>query len=296
MVSINAFYRSTYAVQYASQLFSNNRPAPMSPTWNNDRPTGTYVPGESATEKAISRIIEILTLGETESDEQASVSENFGYITHARGTKGDDTLTFAGRGVSNVEAGSGNDSIIIKTATASLIDGGDGDDQIKLAARFLNDITGGTGDDTIEISATAVLSVDGGDGNDTLKVAADTVLGLTGGAGDDTIHVEGKRLSASGGTGNDTVTFNIRRGGSAEYLFARGDGADTIASNGALTVMLTGYTPTEISVMTSNNSMVVTFEGSQDKLTLDFTDGALEAAQPSFGFSTENGSLALWVK
>lgn len=296
MVSINAFYRSTYAVQYASQLFSNNRAAPMSPTWNNERSTGTYVPGESATEKAISRIIEILTLGETESDEQASVSENFGYITSARGTTGDDTLTFTGRGVSNVEAGAGNDSIIVKTATASLIDGGVGDDQIKLAARFLNDIAGGMGEDTVEISATTVLSVDGGDGNDTLKVAADTVLGLTGGAGDDAIHVEGERLSASGGTGNDSITFNIKRGGSAEYLFARGDGADTISSNGALTIVLTGYTPAEISVMTSNNRIVVTFEGSEDKLTFDFADGALEAEQPSFDFSTENGALALWIR
>jgi hypothetical protein len=296
MVSINAFYRSTYAVQYASQLFSNNRPAPMSPNWNDDRPTGTYVPGESATEKAISRIIEILTLGETESANEASVSEKFGYITYARGTKGDDTLTFAGRGVSNVEAGLGNDSIIVKTATAFLIDGGDGDDQIKLAARFLNDIAGGMGDDTIEISAATVLSVDGGDGDDTLKVAADTVLGLTGGDGNDTIHVEGKRLSVSGGTGNDTVTFNIRRGGSAEYLFARGDGTDTIASNGALTIVLTGYTSAQLSVMTSNNRMVVTFDGSEDQLTLDFTEGALEAAQPNFGFSTKNGLLALWVR
>jgi hypothetical protein len=296
MVSTNTFYRSAYAGQYVSQLFSNTRVPSPSPTSSNAPSTGTYIPGESATEKAISRIIEILTLGKTENNEQASVSESFGYITHARGTEDDDTLTFAGRSVSNVAAGSGNDSIIVKTATASLIDGGDGDDQIRLAGRFLNDIAGGMGEDTIEISATAVLSVDGGDGNDTLKVAADTVLGLAGGAGDDTIQVEGKRLSASGGTGNDSVTFNIRRGGSAEYLFARGDGADTIASNGALTVMLTGYTPAEISVMTSNNRMVVTFEGSEDKLTFDFADGALEAAQPIFGFSTENGALALWIR
>ncbi|MGF9562419.1 RTX toxin [Neorhizobium sp. JUb45] len=296
MVSINAFYRSSNAGQYVSQLFSNSRVSSPAPTWNSGRSVSTYEPGESATEKAISRIIEILTLGGTESDDQASVSESFGYITQARGTKGDDTLTFAGRGVSNVEAGTGNDSIIVKTATTSLIDGGDGDDQIKLAARFLNDITGGMGDDKIEISATTALSVDGGDGNDTLKVAADTVLGLTGGDGDDSILVEGTRLSASGGTGNDTVTFNIRRGGSAEYLFARGDGTDTIASNGALTIVLTGYTSAQLSVMTSNNRMVVTFDGSDDKLTLDFTGGALEAAQPTFGFSTENGALALWVR
>ncbi|MDP9839122.1 hypothetical protein J2T09_003897 [Neorhizobium huautlense] len=295
MVSINAFYRSSNAGQYASQLFGNNRPSSAPSTWSNTS-SSTYVPGESAAEKAISRIVEILTLGNADSDDQASVSESFGYITHARGTEGDDTLTFAGRSVSNVEAGAGNDSIIAKTTTASSIDGGDGDDQLKLAARFINDITGGTGDDTIEISAKTVLAVDGGGGNDTLKVAADTVLGLTGGDGDDKIHVESKRLSVSGGTGNDTVTFNIRRGGSAEYLFARGDGTDTIASNGALTIVLTGYTPAELSVMTSNNRMVVTFEGSQDKLTLDFTDGALEAGQPKFGFSTENGALSLWIR
>lgn len=296
MVSINAFYRSSNAGQYASQLFSNNRPSPAPSSWNNDRASSTYVPGESATEKAISRIIEILTLGSAESDDQASVSESFGYITHARGSEGDDTLTFAGRSVSNVEAGAGNDSIIVKTTTASSIDAGDGDDQIKLAARFLNDIAGGMGDDTIEISATTILSVDGGDGDDTLKVAADTVLGLTGGDGDDTILVEGQRLSASGGSGNDTVTFNIRRGGSAEYLFARGDGADTIASNGALTIVLTGYSPFEIAAKVSDNRMVITFDGTEDKLTLDFADGALEAAQPKFGFSTENGALSLWIR
>lgn len=296
MVSINAFYRSANAGQYASQLFSNNRPSPAPSTLSNDRSSATYVPSVSPTEKAISRIIEILTLGNAESDDQASVSGNFGYITSARGTKNDDTLTFAGRSVSNVESAAGNDSIIIKSETTSAIDGGDGDDQIKLAARFLNDITGGMGDDTIEISATTVLSVDGGGGNDTLKISADTVLGLTGGDGDDNIHVDGKRLSASGGTGNDTVTFNIRRGGSAEYLFARGDGTDTIASNGALTIVLTGYTPTELSVMTSNNRMVVTFDGSEDKLTLEFADGALEAAKPNFGFFTENGALTLWIK
>ena len=63
MVSINAFYRSSNAGQYATQLFGNNRPSPQSPAGSIERSSSTYIPGVSATEKAISRIIEILTLG-----------------------------------------------------------------------------------------------------------------------------------------------------------------------------------------------------------------------------------------
>lgn len=300
MSSINAFYRSSSAGQYASQLFSSSRPSSTSyasekNSWNNDRTTSTYVPGASAAEKAISRIIEILTLGDAETEDKGSVDEAFGHITGAKGTKGDDTLTFAGRSVSNVEAGAGKDVVTVKTTTASSIDGGDGDDQINLAARFVNDITGGLGDDKIEISATTVLGVDGGESKDTIKVSADTALGISGGAGDDNIYLEGKRLSASGGTGNDAVTFNIKSGGTAEYLFAKGDGKDTISANGALDIKLTGYMPSDLTITASDNKLTVSFKGSEDKLTLDFAKGSLGAAKPDYGFAMDKGALVLKI-
>lgn len=294
MASINAFYRSSSASTYATQLFSGAKTPTMTGPTRENAPS-TYVPGASAAEKAISRIIEILALGGGDSAETASVEESFGHITSARGTKDDDKLTLAGRTVSNVSTGAGDDTLTVKTTSASSIDGGDGADQIKLAARFINDITGGKGDDIIEMSGESVLSVSGGVGSDTIKVSATTVLGLSGGEGDDKLYLEGKRLSASGGTGNDAVTFNIKDGGSAEYAFARGDGKDTITSNGPVNVKLTGYMPSDITMSASDNRMVLTFKGSDDKITIDFAKDALRSARPDYALAMDKGSLVLKI-
>ncbi|SMD07127.1 hypothetical protein [Rhizobium sp. RU36D] len=294
MASINAFYRNSSASTYASQLFSGAKTQAPTGT-SRDTATPTYVPGASAAEKAISRIIEILALGGGDSEDAASVDESFGHITAARGTKNDDKLTLAGRTVSNVSADAGDDTVTVKTTSASSIDGGDGADQIKLAARFISDITGGKGDDTIEMSGESILTVDGGAGNDTLKVAATTALGVGGGEGDDNLYLEGKRLSASGGTGNDTVTFNIKDNGTAEYAFAKGDGKDTIASDGPLNIKLTGYMPSDVTVTASDNKLMLTFKGSEDKITMDFAKGSLGVAKPDYTFALDKGALLLKI-
>lgn len=300
MASINAFYRSAGSGQYATQLFTSFKsPSATTAPWGGGNASSSAASVSSSNsgtaDRAIARIIEILALGTGSSTETASVDEALGYITGASGTKGDDTLNLKGKTVYNVSTGAGDDVINAKTTSAAVIDSGDGNDQINLAARYINDITAGAGDDKIEVSAKLALSVDGGDGKDTIKVAADTIIGVSSGAGDDNLYLEGARISASGGTGNDTVTFNIRDGGVAEYGFARGDGQDIVSSNGPLSVRLSGYRPSDVTVTTADNKLTLTFKGTDDKITVSFDKGALDAIKPGFSFVMEKGATMLKI-
>ncbi|MNL71288.1 hypothetical protein D3C87_1964180 [compost metagenome] len=91
------------------------------------------------------------------------------------------------------------------------------------------------------------------------------------------------------------MTFNIKDGGTAEYAFAKGDGKDQISSNGALNVRLTGYMPSDVTVTASDNKLVLTFKGSEDKITIDFAKGALGAAKPDYALTMDKGALLLKV-
>ena len=118
------------------------------------------------------------------------------------GTEGDDVLE--GTAVTDrIDALGGNDTVFGK-AGDDVISGGAGNDTI--AADLGDDVVdGGDGDDQVL----------GGGGNDT----------LSGGAGNDVITGDTGNDVITGGAGDDSLAGNI---GSDTYVFAAGDGHDTI--------------------------------------------------------------------
>ncbi|NKN37996.1 RTX toxin [Agrobacterium sp. a22-2] len=310
MAAINAFYRSANAVSYATQLFSGNTAtnnAGNSGSLNGFRPLSGASDERSwndgAAERALSRIIEILALGDSGDANTASVEENLGYITGATGTEGDDTLTLTGRAVYNVSTAAGDDTLTVKTAAVAGIDSGDGNDTLNIASGFVSDITAGAGDDTVQMSGKLAMNISGGDGKDTIKISADAILGVDGGDGDDTLYLEGSRIFAAGGTGNDTVTFNNTGnqtdGGEAEYAFARGDGMDTVNTNGPLSIRFAGtegYSPDDMTIAVSGNSLSILINGSDDKITVNFDEGTLDGDTPAYEFTMDQGAYALSIR
>lgn len=109
------------------------------------------------------------------------------------------------------------------------------------------------------------------DGVDSLYgyAGADSLSGL---AGNDSIYGYGGNDILVGGAGNDALSGGT---GSDIYRFNAGDGQDTIdnfdASSGRTDVIEfgLGIDPTDVSVRRSGNSLVLTFSGSSDKVTVN---------------------------
>lgn len=132
----------------------------------------------------------------------------------------------------------GGDDVVLGSAGADQISGGRGDDDLSGGAgddmlvdtSGTNSLAGEADDDTL-IGGLGVLQADGGAGNDWLLggIGADTLIG---GAGDDVL-----RGDPLGGTlfGNDHLiagagTDQLSGGGGADvFIFAPGEGANTIA-------------------------------------------------------------------
>ena len=145
----------------------------------------------------------------------------------------------------SLTVGSGNDSVR-GFSSNDTIDSGSGNDTVY----------GGVGDD--------VLS--GGTGNDLIDGEAgnDSVLG---GAGDDTLSGGNGDDTIEGGTGNDT--FNDTSGINI-YRFGRGDGQDLISSywsDGTL-VFKAGIASSDITVRRVDNSLVLSINGTTDRVTV----------------------------
>lgn len=299
MASINAFYRNAYAASYATQLFgSAGKSSTTSSAASASGALSTSYSDNSGTaDRAIMRIKEILAFGIGEDSQTASVEEDMGFITRATGTKNDDTLTFKARSVSKVTAGDGADKISAKGDSANDISGEGGNDQISIAARTITRIYAGADDDTVQLSGTTVLDVDGGAGKDSIKIAAQTLRGIDGGDGNDTLDLEGTRISAAGGKGDDTVTFRQTGGSkaSAEYYFARGDGSDTIKSNGPLSIKLGDYKASDLTITTKDNALTVTFKDSKDKLTINLANANGQAKTPGYSMTMDSGYYVLKI-
>lgn len=298
MTGINAFYKNAFSASYATQLFGGASKSGVSSSGLESKSGATSPPISSgAIDRAIARISEILTFGIDGETKTAIVDEDMGFITRANGTKSDDTLTFRARSVSNVTAGDGADKIDIKADAVNNISGEGGKDQISIAARIITGIYAGDGDDTVNLTGKAVLDVDGGAGNDTIRIAAQTILNVNGGDGNDTIELEGTRISAAGGKGNDTVTFRQTGGSkaSAEYIFDRGDGVDTINTNGPLSIRLGDYEASDVTVTTKDNTLTISFKDSEDKITVNLTGAAGNAKTPGYSMSMDSGNFVLKI-
>ncbi len=137
------------------------------------------------------------------------------------GNRGDDKIT-VGPGLSGVmiNAGAGNDAIVV-SANGATIAGGDGNDSITVVGKG-NVLKGGAGDDNINMRGNRNRA-DGGAGNDAMTFRGNYNVGeggdgddrmraignhnlLIGGKGDDTLRTAGMGNRAIGGPGQDTVT------------------------------------------------------------------------------------------
>ena len=151
-------------------------------------------------------------------------------LSDLSGTAGDDEVSWTKTSL-GIEAGDGNDTVA-SGGFADTLSGGDGDD--RLYAGGGNDsvfggngndvLSGGNGDDTLSGGA-GNDTIDGGNGSDRLVGGAgnDDLRGSGGLAG--TINEDAGVDTLSGGAGDDTLRGG---GGGDTYVFARGDGNDTI--------------------------------------------------------------------
>ncbi len=247
MFGLNSFFSAGHAAQSVDRLFERASVAKDASAnralfdrsnrdWGESvAPTG-FQGTNSASDRAMARIIEILfnvEHGKAEGN-QPKVNETGGYILDATGTDGDDKIDLMAISAYNVDSGSGDDTLTIKAANLAGLDAGDGNDKINLVARYMSLIDGGSGDDSLQMSGKLAHDISGGDGNDTLKISANTILNVDGGAGNDTIYLEGERIFAAGGVGDDRITIQNKGEKPSELRFSKGDGQDIVNTNGPI--------------------------------------------------------------
>ncbi len=93
----------------------------------------------------------------------------------------------------------------------------------------------------------------------------------TGTEADDDIQGTSAGEILSGGMGSDTISG---QDGADTYIYRRGDGQDTIRDNGwagADVILIEGYSPEETRLsrsMLASDTLIITFDGTQDKLTV----------------------------
>ncbi|WP_052362656.1 Hint domain-containing protein [Falsirhodobacter sp. alg1] len=143
-----------------------------------------------------------------------TVTNGAGTVTSASGVVTFDTIE-------TISTGTGNDTINAAASTDSIfIIGNGGNDQI----------TGGSGNDTL-FGVSGDDTINGGAGNDFILGNGDLGSAITGsnvlngGAGNDTILGGSQSDTITGGTGDDSLTGG---GGNDTYVYAAGDGLDTI--------------------------------------------------------------------
>lgn len=171
-----------------------------------------------------------------------------------------DLTNAAGSRPTTIMAGNGNDTLILSSNFADLIDGGGGKDVISglvfsalvttgsgnetvnLSSQILGaggDVTvfGGGGTDDIILSAYASNHAEAGDGNDNIIISSGSGLEnvtVFGGAGDDTIIGEGSAVAAGsffeidGGSGNDSFDVAVLNNVGSVVSLLGGEGDDKI--------------------------------------------------------------------
>lgn len=176
--------------------------------------------------------------------------------SHSQASGGDGNDVVIGYSYVDLNGGAGND--VMEGGDHSTVDAGEGNDLV--FAYGYSTVQAGAGDDVIITSVNngpnqdyqifGYETVDAGEGNDYIQTGAHS--NVTGGTGDDVI-----RLTGEGSTVN----------------FAKGDGKDTILSRDDLTINLTGYSKDDVIIDDRGDSMVISFKGSDDSMTLDMSKG-----------------------
>ena len=313
MFGLNSYYATTSARDYVDQLFGKSGSAKVdTPVISTYRPPSfDAATGTTATDRALAKIVSLIWEMENGGGEkQTSVDESNGYILNATGTDEADKIDMKAIAAFQISTGAGDDTITIKAGSLAALDAGDGNDKINLAAGYLADVDGGAGDDAIHLAGDLADGISGGAGNDEIKVSANTMLGISGGDGNDTLYLEGRRIFASGGAGDDSFTINRDGDGVTELTFGKGDAKDVVNTNGAIDIRLSGSAmfgpqsastsaalmPDDLDIAVSDNRLVLRVKDSADMVTINFDKGALEGKVPSFSFDMDNGSCVLRIR
>jgi Ca2+-binding RTX toxin-like protein len=193
---------------------------------------------------------------------------------------------YGGDGDDRLTGGDGNDVLVGQVGSDTLVggfgddilNGGDGDDVL----------TGAGGNDTFYAGAGNDY-LTGGDGDDVLSgdEGVDTILGgtgndyLYGGDGDDAVTGEGGNDVLVGNSGNDTLAgglgndYLVGGTGNDQYLFARGDGADTISEDdltpGSSDRLLFGtdINPLDLVISRQADDLRLAIYGSSDQVVIE---------------------------
>lgn len=211
------------------------------------------------------------------------------------GTPYADTIT-TGAGDDVVFADAGNDVLSLGDGN-DLADGGDGNDNI----------SAGTGDDTA-FGGNGADVLSGGDGSDALYGEAGSD-NLSGGNGDDTLSGGADNDVLGGQDGNDTLAgdagFDQLAGGNGNdvYLFARGDGFDTVfendltAGNTDTLRFAADIASTQVRLFRSGDNLSVNLDDNSGGVTIQnyFTGGgATSSSGASLVERIEFGDGAVW--
>ena len=187
------------------------------------------------------------------------------------GTFGADTIN-GGGGNDTISAGAGNDLVNVAPGTATVyggtqndtINGGNGADILNGEAG--NDsVSGNGGNDILLDTGGGQDTLDGGAGNDTLvlvrEVGESGALSASGGTGDDSIRFTGQNIgtvSLSGGDGNDLIQLIAATG---TFVIDLGTGQDKLLfeSNAGLNLATRSVTVNDFA--TGNGGDVIDFSG-----------------------------------
>ena len=302
----NSFFKNANSSELVSALFGTRNNASSSYTNTQNFGSGRAVGGnytyDTTAQTALAKIVMILAGVDTSgngSSNGSSVDSQNGNIMSAKGTNDGEQMDFKTNNVYHVDAGKGDDTINISGSTTTDIQGGDGNDRLNIMAKTATDLGGGAGNDVINFAGTFAQNISGGDGADTLRIKSDTILNANGGAGNDTLVLEGKKIVVSGGAGNDAISIKNTGKQAAEVQFVKGDGQDTITTNGPLNIRFgsmsglgngKGFTPQDLTYTTANNSIVIKSNTGPEQITVSFDAGALNGTQPKVDFVFDKGS------
>ncbi|WP_341922199.1 putative Ig domain-containing protein [Polaromonas sp. YR568] len=182
------------------------------------------------------------------------------------GGEGNDRLD-GGAGADQLAGGAGNDVYVVDEAGDVVTELADeGTDTVQSLA----DYTLGTNLENLTLTGTAATS---GTGNELSNVITGNVAGntLSGLGGNDTLRGGLEADTLEGGTGNDRLEGGA---GADIYLFARGEGQDTLvetdATAGVEDVLQFGHdiTADQIWLRKSGNHLEISLIGSSDKVTV----------------------------
>ncbi len=178
-------------------------------------------------------------------------------INTLTGGAGDDILD-GGAGADKLLGGTGNDIYFIdNTGDVVTENASEGTDTVN------SSITWTLGNNLENLTLTNTLAINGtGNSLANILTGNSAVNSLSGGAGNDTLN---------GGLGNDTLTGGT---GNDSYLFARGDGADTLVENDAtagnsdLLRFMAGVANDQLWFRHIGNNLEVSVIGTSDKMTV----------------------------